>query len=78
MYRLLMGSDEHTGPGVPSPKITRFDPVSWIGVHPGTIGLWILTLILEPSIGSPISVSLFNNWKEVVECLIVTRRSWQT
>ena len=35
------GSDEHTGPGVPSPKRTRFDAVSWIGMHPGTIGLWI-------------------------------------
>jgi len=30
--------------------------------------------ILEPSVGAPISASLFNNWKEVVECLIVIRR----
>lgn len=30
--------------------------------------------ILEPSVGTPISASLFNNWKEVVECLIVIRR----
>lgn len=32
------------------------------------------TEILEPSVGTPISASLFNNWKEVVECLIVIRR----
>jgi hypothetical protein len=30
--------------------------------------------ILEPSASTPISASLFNNWKEVVECLIVIRR----
>lgn len=35
------GSDEHTGPGVPSLKITRLDAVSWIGMQLGTIGLWI-------------------------------------
>ena len=33
-----------------------------------------VTGILEPSATTPISASLFNNWKEVVECLIVTRR----
>jgi hypothetical protein len=30
--------------------------------------------ILEPSVSAPISAPLFNNWKEVVECLIVIRR----
>ena len=34
--------------------------------------------ILEPSVATPISASLFNNWKEVVECLIVIRRYRQT
>jgi hypothetical protein len=30
--------------------------------------------ILELSVSTPIFASLFNNWKEVVECLIVIRR----
>jgi hypothetical protein len=45
---------------------TRISNHTWVrGYHTG---------ILEPSASTPISASLFNNWKEVVECLIVIRR----
>jgi hypothetical protein len=45
---------------------TRISNLTWVrGYH---------IEILEPSASTPISASLFNNWKEVVECLVVIRR----
>lgn len=45
---------------------TRMSNAPWVrGYH---------TEILEPLASTPISASLFNYWKEVVECLIVICR----